>query len=108
MVDRIYVLKPIRFESIRRNEVANKLLVDSVSKAMKSGDLEDVITHVDADRQQRAATVLRHVDYVIEAHFELGFGYALRVSGMNRHIPRSDACQHVPVLCADDYVAPHR
>ncbi|RZU38236.1 CRISPR-associated Cas5d family protein [Fluviicoccus keumensis] len=71
VIDRIYVLKPVRFESIRRNEVGGKLSASNVKSAMKSGQLADLVTHVDEDRQQRAATVLRHVDYVIEAHFEM-------------------------------------
>ncbi|MDR0204928.1 MAG: type I-C CRISPR-associated protein Cas5c [Delftia acidovorans] len=70
-IDRIHVLKPIRFESIRRNEVGSKISPASVSKAMKAGSTEGLVTHVDQDRQQRAATVLRDVAYVIEAHFEL-------------------------------------
>ena len=39
-VDRIRVLKPIRFESVRRNEVGSKLSAASASKAMKAGSLE--------------------------------------------------------------------
>lgn len=71
IIDRIHVLKPIRFESIRRNEVGGKLSPGSVSKAMKTGSTAGLLTFVDDDRQQRAATVLRDVAYVIEAHFEL-------------------------------------
>ncbi|MCI5149137.1 MAG: type I-C CRISPR-associated protein Cas5, partial [Candidatus Electrothrix sp. MAN1_4] len=37
IVDRIHVLKEIRFENIRRNEVASKLPMTSISKAMKDG-----------------------------------------------------------------------
>ena len=70
-IDRIHVLNPIRFESIRRNEVGSKISPASVSKAMKAGSTEGLVNHVDADRQQRAATVLRDVAYVIQAHFEL-------------------------------------
>lgn len=70
-VDRIQVLKPIRFESLRRNEVGGKLSSASVGKAMKAGRTEGLVTFVDEDRQQRAATILRDVAYVIEAHFEL-------------------------------------
>lgn len=69
-VDRIHVLKPIRFESLRRNEVAGKLPASMVTKAMKAGRVEDVAYYVDQNRQQRAATILRDVGYVIEAHFE--------------------------------------
>ncbi len=70
-VDRIHVLKPIRFESIRRNEVGGKLSPASVTKAMKAGSTAGLATYVDEDRQQRAATILRDVAYVIEAHFEM-------------------------------------
>jgi CRISPR-associated protein Cas5d len=70
-VDRIHVLNPIRFESIRRNEVGGKLSPASVTKAMKAGTTAGLVNYVDEDRQQRAATILRDVAYVIEAHFEL-------------------------------------
>lgn len=70
-IDRIHVLNPIRFESIRRNEVGGKIATASVVKAMKAGSIQSLVNHVDADRQQRAATVLRDVAYVIEAHFDL-------------------------------------
>ncbi len=70
-IDRIHVLKPIRFESIRRNEVGGKVSPASVTKAMKAQSTTGLANHVDEDRQQRAATLLRDVAYVIEAHFEL-------------------------------------
>lgn len=70
-VDRIRVLKPIRFESIRRNEVGGKLSSASVAKAMKAGSTAGLAHVADEDRQQRAATILRDVAYVIEAHFDL-------------------------------------
>ncbi|MCC4620602.1 type I-C CRISPR-associated protein Cas5c [Xanthomonas cassavae CFBP 4642] len=71
VVDSIQVLKPIRFESIRRNEVGGKLSAASVSKAIKAGRTDTLVSHVEEDRQQRAATLLREVGYVIAAHFEL-------------------------------------
>lgn len=71
VVDAVHVLKPIRFQSIRRNEVGSKAPVAKVRSAMKSGDLADLRLRVDEDRQQRAATVLVDVAYVIEAHFEM-------------------------------------
>ena len=70
-VDRIHVLKPIRFESIRRNEVGSKVSARNVLSAMKAKSTQDLYTVADEDRQQRAATVLRDVAYVIQAHFEL-------------------------------------
>lgn len=71
VVDRIQVLKPIRFESIRRNEVGGKLSAVNVRKAMRAGRIDGLVSLVEEDRQQRATTLLRDVTYVIEAHFEL-------------------------------------
>ena len=71
VVDTIHVLKPIRFESIRRNEVGSKISDSLVSRAMSAGTVDGLSMRVDEDRQQRAATILRDVAYVIEAHFEL-------------------------------------
>lgn len=70
-VDRIRVLRPIRFESLRRNEVGGKLSPATVAKAMKAGTTDGVQNYVDEDRQQRASTILRDVAYVVEAHFAL-------------------------------------
>ncbi len=71
IVDAIHVLEPIRFQSIRRNEVGHKAPAGKIKSAMKRGDLEGLNLLVDEDRQQRAATVLVRPAYVIEAHFEL-------------------------------------
>ena len=69
IVDRIHVLTKIRFDNIRRNELAGKLGLGTVRKAMKDG-ISSIETFIENDRQQRAAMVLRDVCYVIEAHFE--------------------------------------
>jgi CRISPR-associated protein Cas5d len=71
IVEEIRVLKPIRFQSIRRNEVGAKAPVAAIRKAMKSGDLGDLHLVIEDNRQQRAATVLADVAYVISARFEL-------------------------------------
>lgn len=69
VVERIHVLEPIRFETIRRNEVGHKIPAGNVSRAMRAASLRGLNAFIEDDRQQRAATVLRHVDYLIEAHF---------------------------------------
>jgi len=71
VVDAIHVLNPIRFTSIRRNEVGAKIPTGSVKSAMKRGDTNGLGLAVDENRQQRAATVLVKPAYLIEAHFEL-------------------------------------
>lgn len=68
IVDRIHVLKPIQFENIRRNELSNKVSVSA--KIMREGN-QPVCQYIEDDRQQRASMVLKDVEYVIEAHFEL-------------------------------------
>jgi CRISPR-associated protein Cas5d len=70
VIDRIHVLKPIQFTSIRRNEVASKASAATAKSAMKAGS-GDIGILIEDDRQQRAALVLRDVAYVIEAHFEI-------------------------------------
>jgi CRISPR-associated protein Cas5d len=72
-IDRIHVLNPIRFQSIRRNEVGHKAPAGKIKQAMTRGDLAGVQLLVDDhhQRQQRAATVLTKPRYVIEAHFDL-------------------------------------
>ncbi len=71
VVDRIHVLKPIRFESIRRNEVGSKIPAGKVKTAMKNNSLEGLGLITAQDRQQRAMLALRDVAYGIEAHFEM-------------------------------------
>ena len=71
IVDRIHVLKPIRFESVRRNELGGKISASSASGAMKRKSVQDLYTLIEEDRQQRAATVLKDVAYIIEAHIQL-------------------------------------
>lgn len=68
VIDRIYVMQPIRFTGFRRNEVKSKISADNVRSAM-SGGKQEVYLCTSEDIQQRAATVLQDVRYVIEAHF---------------------------------------
>jgi CRISPR-associated protein Cas5d len=71
VIDKIHVLKPIRFQSIRRNEVGSKISARIITTAMNRGSIEGLHLLVDEDRQQRGSTVLAEVAYVIEAHFEM-------------------------------------
>lgn len=70
VVDKIHVLSEIRFDNIRRNEVAGKIPARNVESAMKGKEVE-LCQYASEDRQQRAALVLRDPAYVIEAHFVL-------------------------------------
>ena len=72
IVDRIHVLAPLRFTNLRRNEIRQKIPATSARSAMKAGRGKLGFYADDGDnRQQRAATILRNVDYIVEAHFEM-------------------------------------
>lgn len=71
VVDEIRPLRPVRFQSIRRNEVGSVIPPKNVKAAMRSGMVHELFTRADHDRQQRAATLLVDVGYVIAAHFEM-------------------------------------
>ncbi len=106
-VDRIHVLKPIRFQSFRRNEVGSRM---SARGAMKCGSLAGVGLSAPDDRQQRAAMLLVDVDYVIEAHFEMTARAApddtpaKHVSMFNRRAADGQ-CFHRPCLGAREFAA---
>ena len=70
VVDRLHVLKPIRWTHIRRNEIKSKIPVGKVKTAMAGKETRLGIA-VEEDRAQRAAMILRDVCYGIEAHVEV-------------------------------------
>lgn len=70
VVDRLYVLSPIRFTGIRRNEVSKKISANTVRSAMGTA-APDLFLNTQDCIQQRASMVLQDVHYVIEAHFVL-------------------------------------
>lgn len=110
VVDEIHVLKPIRFQSIRRNEVGSKIPAGKAKTAMTRESLEGLQLLVDEDRQQRAATVLVDVDYVITAHFEMTAkagpedSEAKHLSMFNRRAATGQ-CYHQPCLGTREFDA---
>lgn len=70
VIDRIYVRKPIQFTSVRRNEVKSKILAGNVLTVMNGGEKPLYLSSRE-EIVQRAAILLRDVDYAIEAHFEM-------------------------------------
>jgi CRISPR-associated protein Cas5d len=75
VIDKITVIKPIKFDNIRRNEVKNKMPVLSPSAIEKAINGVNTEIYLDANsnsvRAQRATMLLKDVEYIIEAHFEL-------------------------------------
>lgn len=68
-IDKIHVINPIKFTNIRRNEVSEVAKLSCIKNAMNKGESYQIIAT--EKRHQRAALILRNVEYVIEAHFDL-------------------------------------
>lgn len=66
----IDVLNPIKWESLRRNEVGAVIPAGSVKSTMKKGK-GFLGLYIEKERQQRAGLFLRDVAYVIHAEFEM-------------------------------------
>jgi CRISPR-associated protein Cas5d len=69
VIQRITVLKPIRFMAVKRNEVGTKIPSDYQRWARENA--VDRPYFADDDRQQRNAQVLCDVDYLVEAVIQL-------------------------------------
>ncbi len=112
VIDEIHVLKPIRFQSIRRNEVGHKAPAGKIKTAMNRGSLEGLELLVDEDknRQQRASTVLADVAYTICAHFEMTAragpddNEGKHLDTFNRRAERGQ-CFHQPCLGTREFAA---
>ena len=70
VIDRIHVLNPIRFVSIRCNEVPDKISGRNVRQAAQGGG-QPLYLVTSQKIVQRSSLLLQDVHYVIEAHFEM-------------------------------------
>lgn len=68
-IERIHVLKPIRFMSFRRNEVNNKAVAPK-ARVLADGGAAPLF-YADEDRAQRNTVALTNVDYLVEARLSL-------------------------------------
>lgn len=105
VIDGIAVRKPIRLVSIRRNELAGRLPVDSIRSAMKGGEAPS--TSVEDHRQQRSSLVLRDVEYLLDAHFVLAGedDNAAKHIDTFRRRARSGRCHHQPYFGTREFPA---
>ena len=110
VIDRIHVLRPIRFETLCRNEIGHKIAVSKVSGAIRRRTTAGLHLLVEDDRLQRATTLLRDVGYVIEAHFVLTAAAEARdtqakhLSMFARRAARGQ-CFHRPYLGTREWAA---
>lgn len=69
-IDRIHILNPISFTSMRRNEVLSKISARNARQAAQGGR-QELYLATPQEIVQRSSLLLQDVHYVIEAHFEM-------------------------------------
>ncbi len=110
-IERIEVLRPIRWINLRRNEVGGVIPMGSVKTAMKRGSGQ-LALQVEDDRQQRAGLFLRDVAYRLHARFEIldhGDGNAaVKFSEMFERRLRKGQCFNQPYLGCREFSADFR
>jgi CRISPR-associated protein Cas5d len=109
IVERIDLLKPIRKASVRRNEVGQRTSVDNLLAAM-SGRSARLGIDIEDARQQRAAVILRDVDYLV--HARIGLTYRAgpddsitKYVEMFRRRATAGQCFHRPYLGTREFAA---
>jgi CRISPR-associated protein Cas5d len=97
-IEQIDVLKPVRWESVRRNEVG------AVMSARSNG------MFIEDERQQRAGLILRDVEYIIHAYFEMTDcagkdDNVIKFEEMFQRRAENGQCFHRPYLGCREFAA---
>ncbi len=97
-ITQIDVLKPIKWESVRRNEVGAVMSPRSIGM------------FVEDERQQRAGLILRDVEYAIHAHFEMtertgSADNVVKFEEMFKRRAENGQCFHRPYLGCREFAA---
>lgn len=108
-IHQIDVLKPIRWTSVRRNEVSAIASTSSAKSAMKKGS-GNLGIHIEDTRQQRAGLFLKDVAYIVHASFRMsdkaGEGDTLvKFEQMFRRRLEKGQCFHRPYLGCREFPA---
>lgn len=85
VVDKIIVFEPVRFISIKRNEVSDKVSEEKIKKQMKGKEADSYI-YTSECINQRTSMILKNVKYGIQFHFELtGLRNEREKNGESKH-----------------------
>ncbi len=106
-IEEIWVLKPIRYFSILRNEVNSRASERAAAGWERGGGGYDAA----ADRAQRHTLALRDVDYVIRAHIEVKAGVnedPAKFRDQFRRRVRGGRCFATPYLGCREFAASFR
>lgn len=111
VVERIEVLHPVRWISVRRNEVGAVVSTRNVQTAMQAGHGMLGLS-IEDERQQRAGMFLRDVAYRLHARFEPVKGEALvnpaKYADMFRRRAAKGQCVNQPYLGCREFDARFR
>jgi CRISPR-associated protein Cas5d len=110
-IRRIEVLKPVRWISVRRNEVASVISTRNALSAMNEGR-GDLALYIEEERQQRAGLFLRDVSYRLHADLEISSDEARANPGkyiaMFNRRAESGQCVNQPYLGCREFAASFR
>ena len=109
-VQRIEVLRPIRFINLRRNEVSAVVSTRNVQQAMAAGS-GTLGLYIEDERQQRAGYFLRDVAYRIHADLALALGCTeplVKYTEMFTRRARKGQCVNQPYLGCREFAADFR
>ena len=109
-VQRIEVLRPIRFINLRRNEVSAVVSTRNVQQAMAAGS-GTLGLYIEDERQQRAGYFLRDVAYRIHADLALAPGCTdplAKYTEMFTRRARKGQCVNQPYLGCREFAADFR
>lgn len=70
IIDKIYVIKPIRYTTVTRNGVNNPISSFVVMQVM-NGKNKPLFENTKKDRMLTTSRILKDVSYVVDAHFEV-------------------------------------
>lgn len=109
LVTEIDVLKPIKWESVRRNEVGAVISTKAAEQVMKRGR-GNLGLYIENERQQRAGLFLRDVAYIIHAFFEMTESASdsdniVKFQEMFLRRARKGQCFHRPYLGCREFPA---
>ena len=108
----IEVLRPIRWISLRRNEVGGVVSTRNVETAMSTGS-GDLGLYIEDDRQQRAGLFLRDVAYRLHADLEFrrdadAQGNPVKYQEMFERRAQKGQCVNQPYLGCREFAADFR
>jgi CRISPR-associated protein Cas5d len=115
-IERIEVLKPIKFIALRRNEVKEKINAIAVNRAMRGGDWPIILCDATQEltgsdmlgRTQRQTMALRDVRYRLHAHIHPRPACSHRLHALEEQASRriaSGKCFYQPYLGCKEFAA---